>query len=333
MKKTWWIGLAVLVVGTIGGAYAWKHRPLTVAIATTTRGPAVDAVYAAGSIEPTVTQPIASKVMGRLTAILVDEGDTVRKGQVLAKLEAGDLQSTVDEAQARLKLAQTQYQRANELVQQRFVAPVELDRAKADLAAAQATVKRTQTLRDVLTLVAPADGMVLKRDGEVGQVITAGQALMTLSCCAPLRATVDVDEEDIGRVYKGQRVVLRADALPGQVLAGTVSDITPKGDPISRSYRVRIKVPNTKGLMAGMTVEANLVVTQRDKALLVPSSAVQKNNVLVVQNGAAHQQAIQVGIAGSSKTEVLSGLSDGAQVVTLPTAEITEGRRVRALQP
>ena len=132
---------------------------------------------------------------------------------------------------------------------------------------------------------------------------------------------------------KGQRVVLRADALPGQVLEGTVSDITPKGDPISRSYRVRIKVPNTKGLMAGMTVEANLVVTQRDKALLVPSSAVQKNNVWVVQNGAAHQQAIQVGIAGSSKTEVLSGLSDGVQVVTLPTAEITEGRRVRALQP
>ena len=333
VKKTWLIGLAVLAAGTIGGTYAWKHRPLTVTVATTTRGPAVDAVYAAGSVEPTVTQPIASKVMGRLTAVLVDEGDTVRKGQVLAKLEAGDLQSTVDEAQARLKLAQAQYQRAQDLVQQRFVAPVELDRAKADLDAAQATVKRTQTLRDVLTLVAPADGTVLKRDGEVGQVITAGQTLMTLSCCAPLRATVDVDEEDIGRVYKGQRVVLRADALPGQVIEGSVGDITPKGDPISRSYRVRIKLPNTKGLMAGMTVEANLVLTQREKALLVPSTAVQKDRVWVVQNGAAHQQAIQVGIAGSSKTEVLSGLTDGAQVITVPPVELTEGRRVRVQQP
>ncbi|MGE5452945.1 MAG: efflux RND transporter periplasmic adaptor subunit [Acidobacteriota bacterium] len=338
MSKTWWIAGVVVLAAAAGGAYAWRQRPLDVALAQPTRGPAVDAVYAAGSIEPTVTQPIASKVMGRLTAILADEGDTVRKGQVLARLEAGDLQSTVDEAQARLKLAQAQFARTQELVKQRFVAPVELDRVQADLDAAQATVKRTQALRDVLTLVAPADGTVLKRDGEVGQVIPAGQVLMTMACCAPLRATVDVDEEDIGRVYKGQRVVLRADALPGQTLQGQVSDITPKGDPVSRSYRVRIQLSRTQGLLAGMTVEANLIVTQRDKALLVPSTAVQKDAhqkdaVWVTQNGRAHRQPIQVGIAGTSKTEVLSGLSDGAHVVTLPPPDLAEGRAIRALQP
>lgn len=338
MSKKWWIAVAVVLAAAGGGTYAWRHRPLNLALVQPTRGPAVDAVYAAGSVEPTVTQPIASKVMGRLTAVLVDEGDTVRKGQVLARLEAGDLQSSVDEAQARHKWAQAQYARTQELVKQHFVAPVELDRARADLDAAQATVKRTQSLRDVLTLVAPADGTILKRDGEVGQVIPAGQVLMTMSCCAPLRATVDVDEEDIGRVHKGQLVVLRADALPGQTLQGQVSDITPKGDPISRSYRVRIKLGSTQGLLAGMTVEANLVLTQRDKALLVPSTAVQKDTdqkdtVWVVHNGRAHRQPIQVGIAGTAKTEVLSGLADGAQVVTLPTPDLLEGRAVRAPQP
>ena len=161
---------------------------------------------------------------------------------------------------------------------------------------------------------------------------------MTMSCCAPLRATVDVDEEDIGRVHKGQLVVLRADALPGQTLQGQVSDITPKGDPISRSYRVRIKLDKTQGLLAGMTVEANLILTQRDKALLVPSTAVQKDadqkdTVWVVQNGRAHRLPIQVGIVGTAKTEVLSGLPDNAQVVTLPTPDLTEGRAVRAPKP
>lgn len=339
--------VAVLAIAG-GGSYAWQHRPLTLAYAQPTRGPAVDAVYAAGSIEPTVTQPIASRVMGRLTAVLVDEGDTVRKGQVLARLEAGDLQSSVDEALARQKWAKVQYARTQELVKQHFVAPVELDRAQADLDAAQATVNRTQALRDVLTLVAPADGVILKRDGEVGQVIPAGQVLMTLSCCAPLRATVDVDEEDIGRVHKGQLVVLRADALPGKTLQGQVNDITPKGDPVSRSYRVRIKLDSIQGLLAGMTVEANLILTQREKALLVPSTAVikaverkeadgkasdQKDAVWVVQNGHAHRQAIQVGIAGNTKTEVLSGLADGTQVVTQPTPDLNEGRAVRAPQP
>ncbi|MDE1998711.1 MAG: efflux RND transporter periplasmic adaptor subunit [Burkholderiales bacterium] len=333
MSKKWWIALPVVLAVGLGIGYAWKHRPLDVTVTPVTRGPAIDAVYAAGSIEPTVTIPIASKVTGRLVALLADEGDTVRKGQVLAKLDAGDLQSSVDEALAREKLARAQYERTRELVAQHFLAQVELDRAKSDLDAAQATVKRAQSLRDYLSLTAPADGMVLRRDGEVGQVLTAGQVLMSLACCAPLRATVDVDEEDIGRVRKGQLVVLRADALPGQTLKGTVSEITPKGDPVSRSYRVRIQLDRTQGLLAGMTVEANLVVTQRDNALLVPSTAVVKDSVWIMQDGRAHQQAVKIGIAGTSKTEILSGLPADAKVVTVPPADLTEGRALRAGQP
>ena len=330
MIKKWWIGLPLALACVGGGSYLWVTRPLELPLTQITRGPAVEAVYAAGSIEPTVTLPVASKVMGRLTAVLAQEGDAVRKGQVLAKMEAGDLQSAVDEAQARERLAQAQFARTKELVQQHFLAPVELDRVRSDLEAAQASVKRTQALRDVLTLVAPADGTVLRRDGEVGQVLTAGQVLMTLSCCAPLRATVDVDEEDIGRVHKGQAVVLRADALPGRTLKGQVQDITPKGDPVSRSYRVRIQLDKTEGLMAGMTVEANLIVTQREQAWLIPSTAVQKDTVWVVKDGRARKQTVRVGIAGTSKTEILSGLNPDTQVIVQPPAELTEGRAVRA---
>ncbi|HEX5311016.1 efflux RND transporter periplasmic adaptor subunit [Aquabacterium sp.] len=332
MIKKWWIGLPLALACVGGGTYLWVSRPLELPLTQITRGPAVEAVYAAGSIEPTVTLPVASKVMGRLTAVLAQEGDAVRKGQVLAKMEAGDLQSAVDEAQARERLAQAQFARTKELVQQHFLAPVELDRVRSDLEAAQASVKRTQALRDVLTLVAPADGTVLRRDGEVGQVLTAGQVLMTLSCCAPLRATVDVDEEDIGRVHKGQAVVLRADALPGRTLKGQVQDITPKGDPVSRSYRVRIQLDKTEGLMAGMTVEANLIVTQREQAWLIPSTAVQKDTVWVVREGRAQKQAVRIGIAGTSKTEILSGLNPDTPVIVQPPADLSEGRAVRGLK-
>lgn len=337
MNKKWLISITLAAVAVGGGVYAWKNKPLLADLSTVSRGPAIDAVYAAGSIEPSVTQPIASKVMGRLTEVLVEEGATVKKGQVLARMEAGDLQSAVDEAQARLRLAQAQYQRAQELVRQQFVAPVELDRTRADLEAAQAAVRRTQTLRDVLTLVAPADGVILKRDAEVGQVVTAGQAFMTMSCCAPLRATVDVDEEDIARVFKGQKVALRADAQPGKILSGTVKDITPKGDPISRSYRVRIQLASTEGLMPGMTVEANLIVTERPNTLLVPSTAVvpdgKGHKVWLVEQERARAQTVQIGIAGSSKTEILSGLKDGLTVLATPTPEVGEGRRIQAKQP
>ena len=111
---------------------------------------------------------------------------------------------------------------------------------RADLDAAAASGRRAETQRDFMALTPPADGLIIRRDGEIGQFIPAGQAVFYLSCCAPLRVTAEVDEEDISRVHIGQKVVLRADALPGEILDGHVSEITPKGDPVARSYRVRV---------------------------------------------------------------------------------------------
>jgi len=116
---------------------------------------------------------------------------------------------------------------------------------------AEAAVKRAQAQRDYNQLVAPADGIVLRRDGEPGQFVAAGQAVLTLACCAPLRVSAEVDEEDIPRVVVGQKVTLRTDALPGRLFDGEVADITPKGDPVSRSYRVRIRLADAPAVDAG----------------------------------------------------------------------------------
>jgi multidrug efflux pump subunit AcrA (membrane-fusion protein) len=136
-----------------------------------------------------------------------------------------------------------------------------------------------------MALTTPSDGLIIRRDGEIGQFIPAGQAVFYLSCCAPLRVSAEVDEEDIARVQVGQKVVLRADALPGVILDGKVSEITPKGDPVARSYRVRVKLADPSQLKVGMTVDANLIVAERPDALLVPATAVQDNAVWTSMKG------------------------------------------------
>uniref|UniRef100_UPI0025FABDDF efflux RND transporter periplasmic adaptor subunit n=1 Tax=uncultured Thiocystis sp. TaxID=1202134 RepID=UPI0025FABDDF len=242
MSKKWSLTLTIIVVMSIGGWLWWRESPVAVTVVYPTRGPAVEAIYATGTVEPSVMLPIASRAAGNLIELPVDEGDQVRKGQTLARLDDADLANTVQELDARARLARLNLQRMQELAQRKVVAAVDLDQARAELEAAEAVLRRAKAQRGFLTLSSPADGLIIRRDGEVGQFIPAGQAVFTLSCCAPLRVTADVDEEDIPRVRVGQKVVLHADALPDQVFDGEVSQITPKGDPVARTFRVRIRL-------------------------------------------------------------------------------------------
>jgi len=306
----------------------WRLGPTAVQVVQPTRATAVEAIYATGSVEPTVMLPIAPRVAGTLAVLEVDEGSRVHKGQVLARLEDTDLVNTVDELTARARYARENFERTEDLVRRGFVSPGELDRTRSDMDAADASLKRARTLRGFTALVAPADGLIIRRDGEVGQYFAAGQALFYLSCCAPLRVSVEVDEEDIVGVHVGQKVVLRTDALPGRALDGEVSQVTPKGDPVARSYRVRIRLDDPSLLKVGMTVDANLIVAERPDALLVPSACVQGGNVWVVRDGRLHRQAVRIGVLGAERTEILEGLDPAAHVVVAPVDGLTEEHRV-----
>ena len=330
MKKRWpWILFTVAIVA-IAAAFWWRERPVPVSIVSPTRGPAVEAIYATGTVEPTVMLPIAPRTGARLIELNADEGSKVRKGQVLARLDDADLASTVEELEARARYARAQHTRTVELVAKGFVSKAESDRTRSELDAAEAAVRRARSQKDFMALTAPEDGLIIKRDGERGQFIPAGQAVFFLSCCAPLRVSAEVDEEDIGRVHPGQKVVLRADALPGVVLDGKVKEITPKGDPVARSYRVRIELADPERLKVGMTVDANLIVAERDNALLVPASAVHDNAVWIVgSDNRVRRQKVRTGVTGSGRTEILEGLAADARIVDSPPADLREGHLVR----
>ena len=336
MQRTTKIALVVAALVAAAAAVAWSQWPARVEIAPVTRGPAVEAVYATGTVEPTVMTPLAPRSAGRLAAIQVEEGARVRRGQVLARIEAADLDQTVQEMSAREQLARTQYERTRDLVAQKFVSPAELDRTRTELQAAQAAVRRAQAQRDYNQLVAPADGIVLRRDGEPGQFVAAGQAVLTLACCAPLRVSAEVDEEDIARVLVGQKAMLRTDALPGRLFEGEVAEITPKGDPVSRSYRVRIRLADAPAvdagpLRTGMTMDANLIVSRRESALLVPSRALKGSAVWVLEEGRVQRREVKKGVSGAERSEIVSGLAEGEMVVLSPADTLRQGQRARGV--
>jgi len=323
--------LMLLIVLAAAGAIAWwRWRPTTVETVRAMRGPAIDAVYATGIVEPSVAVPIAPRVAGRLVALKVDEGARVRRGQVLAQLENADLQHASAELEARARYARQALERASTLLQRGLGTAADRDKALADSQAADAAAARSREELAYMTLAAPADGTIIRRDGEIGQFIPVNQPIFQMATDAPLRISADVDEEDIAQVAVGQSVVIHADAFPGKVFDGNVAEITPKGDPTTRSYRVRIRFEADAPLRVGMTTESNIIVAHRDDALLLPPSALVEGRVWVVRAGRLQRVAVRAGISGDHGVEILSGLDAGAEVVAQPTDALREGQAVRA---
>lgn len=329
-----WFLLALALLAAAGVAGWWLWAPVVVNTTLVERGPAVRAVYATGTVEPTVMTPIAPRVAARLKELHADEGDMVTRGQVLARLDDTDLERTVEELDARTRFAEEQYRRTQTMFERGLGAAVDRDRAKADWEAAQAAARRASALREHMSLTAPADGQILRRDGEVGQLIPVNQPIFYLSCCAALRISAAVDEEDITQVTPGQRVLVHADAFPDRSFEAEVAEITPMGDPVTRTYRVRMTMPEDVPLRIGMTADTNIIIETRENTLLVPASAVNGNGVWVVRDGRAHHRPVRTGITGTLRTEILEGLDEGEQVVTVPPADLADGTRVQpVLEP
>lgn len=171
-------------------------------------------------------------------------------------------------------------------------------------------------------------GRIIRRDGEVGELISANQPIFYLAGTQPLRISAEVDEENIARVKAGEPVLIRADAFPGSMFQGRVAAITPRGNPTTRSYRVRIALVDQPPLKIGMTAETNIIIAERTNALLVPSSAVTAGELWVLRSGRAERVKVQVGIVGARRTEIRAGIPADQWVIADPSG-LDPGERVR----
>lgn len=323
--------LAVSAIALLGGGTALalrRYNAAAIPVVQPVRGTALRAVYATGTVEATVMIPLAARTGAKLVHLAAAEGEEVGKGQLLAQLEDTDLQKTVAELKAREDYAAAEWKRRQTLMRSNSVSRAEGEQARADWEASRAARERAEAEAGYLRITAPQDGRIIRRDGEAGEFIPAGQPVFWFSCCAPLRITAEVDEEDIPLVRAGQKVLIRADAFEGRIFHGEVQSITPKGDPVARSYRVRVSLTEPTPLQIGMTAETNIIISERSNALLIPSSALRRDSLWLVTDGRLARQQVETGARGPEQTEILGGLAEDALVVHSPTDTLEEGRAV-----
>jgi RND family efflux transporter MFP subunit len=324
---------AVLALCALAAAVWWWRvgRGPEVTVAAPMRGTAVEIVYATGAVEPVRWAKVASLIRDRIVDLCYCEGKTVAKGDVLARLDDKEVHAQLQELRAREEFAKRELSRATELMGRGVTTTQAHERMSTDLRTVQALISvQLEKLADY-TITSPMDGVVLRRDGEIGEIAEPGQILFRVGVPKPLQVVAEVNEEDIPRVAVGQTVLLRTDAFVGRRLEGKVHEMTPMGDAVAKTYRIRIALPDDTPLHVGMSVEANVVTREKAGALLIPADALQGAVVLVVDRNRVRRRAVEVGIRGTRSVEIVAGLKEGEPVASPAPADLADGARVRVV--
>nr|WP_210351543.1 efflux RND transporter periplasmic adaptor subunit [Sinorhizobium medicae] len=321
--------VAVAAAAAVGAAAFWYAlRPVPLSVVAPKRGDAAEIVYASGVVEPRVWAKVTSTVRERIVEQCNCEGERVETGDALARLDDTEAQAILGELQARLSLAQEEYRRKLALAERNTISEQTVDRARTDVAQLEALIAGQEARLAAYVLRAPSAGRVLRHDGEIGEVAELGTVLFWVGEPRPLIVEAEVNQEDIPRVEVGQKAYLRSDAFPERALEAVVDSITPKGDPVTKTYRVRLGLPEDTPLRIGMSTDVNIVVRLSRNALIIPAAAVSGTKVAVVKSRKAMLREIKTGIRGTNGVEVLSGLEESERIISPLPPDLADGTRV-----
>ena len=261
---------------------------------TVERGNIVNTVTATGTVEAVTSVDVGTQVSGIIDKVYVDFNDEVKQGQILAQLDEVPLkaqlqqsQATVDQAQAEFDFQKSNYDRLKALYEKQLISKSDYDQAvynyessKAALSNAKSAYNRSKVNLDYATIRSPIDGVVLNRAVEEGQTVAASFNTPTLftivNNLTQMEVQASVDEADIGKVEKGQRVEFTVDAYPDMQFNATVSQV--RLQPVVTNnvvtYNVILNAPNPdKRLMPGMTASANIYVDEKSNVLTLADKA------------------------------------------------------------
>lgn len=281
---------------------------------------------AEATVEAVQQAVVAAQIPGRVLEVRADAGQWVKQGEVLMRLDAREAGETTAAAEAQYINAKASYERTRRLVDQKFVSPAALDKAKAELDAAAAQRGGASAAQSHATIVAPISGLIARRHAEPGDLATPGKPLFSLYAPGGLRVVASVPQARLKEVRAAKAARVEFPEL-GQTVDAAGITVLPTVDTATHSAQVRLPLPSNAPLAAsltpGMFARAQFVLGQVVKMTVPAAAVVRRGEVTAVYVQAADGRLVlrqlrlgeTLGVAG---VEVLAGLSDGEQVVTDP---------------
>jgi RND family efflux transporter MFP subunit len=283
-----------------------------------------------GTVRAKLRAVIEAKVSGTIRQMLVAPGQSVKAGELLARLDAREIQARLDQAQALREQADRDLERFRALLGQKAITRQEFDNVQARHRVATAAVTEVETMLGYTRVTAPFDGLITRKHADVGDLAAPGKPLLEIEDTRALRLEADMPEAAIGGMALGARLRVRV-ATTNAEIEGVVSEIAPAADPLSRTFLVKLDLPAAPGLRAGQFGRVAVPVGE-SQALRVPAGAVvqrgQMELVFVVAGQRARLRLVKTGKRLGDDVELVSGVSAGEQVVVAGAASLADGQPV-----
>ena len=287
-----------------------------------------------GTIDSESASILSFEAGGKITRLLVREGDRVAKGQLLGTVSPTTLRDSHYATEVTLQQAQDAYRRMKKLHDEGVVSEIKWMDVETKLRQAEAAERIAREQLSHTSLYAPFAGVITSKDGEVGMNVLPDQPVYKIANVSAVDANFSVPESEINAISIGQKAKISVNAAGGKTFAGVVKEKGIVADAVSHTYNVRLSLLNTSGkLLPGMACSVSLESRAEHQTVIVPMGAVELDTdntrfVWIVSGGKAHRRNVSVGDFSSGGVEILSGLTGGDRVIVSGMQKVSEGMAV-----
>ena len=331
--KAYWQGASVAQVkpDTAKGGQG-SRAPLAVEVATARQDQLSDDIAAVGSLVSEESVDIAAETNGRIVEILFADSAQVATDDVLFRLDDTLVKAVVADAEARLALAQTVFDRNETLIKSKNVAQSVVDQTNTELTLAQSALALAKVQLGKLTIRAPFSGRAGFRSVSVGAYVQAGAPLVHVEKIDLLKAAFSVPELYFPQLATGQSVMVTADAVPGETFEAKISAIDPLVDINGRALRIRADLDNAaEKLRPGMLIRISVRGPSRSSVTVPEAAIVPRGNgavVFIAAGEKAQETKVRTGKRGNGAVEILEGLKAGEQVIIAGNTRLSDGAAI-----
>jgi len=304
-------------------------------VAVATRSDLAAGVVLTGSLQPYKMVRVKSQVTGTVRGVRVDRGTPVRRGQVMATIEAAGVRTQAEAARANLALAKQKLEAARTLHEAGAMSQIDFRTAQAAYEAAQAQAAQAEEAEARSTIRAPINGVVSERSVDGGEAVGMDAPLFTVVNSDTLELSGQIPVDRAARVRVGAPVAFTLTAAPDRELRGRVARIDPVADPGTRQVGVYVQLANTKHeIIGGQFATGRIVGDKVENAVVIPELAVRGQGdstyVLMVSNGRVARQAVTVGPSdkATGQVAIAKGLEGGEKVIVTPSVQLPPGTPV-----
>ena len=309
--------------------------PVPVEVAQPFRTDIFATYEATATITSDADAPVVARATGEVVEILVEEGDRVTKGQVLARLDGERLRLEMLAAKANLKQASTEYERNIDLHERGLIAASTFDALQYDLEELDATYELKKLAYDYSNIRAPISGVVSSRDIKLGQHLSKNDSAFRITDTMELIAHLQIPQSELSKFAAGNAASIEVASMPDEGFTATIARISPTIDTRNGTFRATALISNAEGNLApGMFGHFTISYEQHTDALVIPAEALidedDENTVYVVDDGEVVRRNVKIGIAADGNIEILDGLNENDVIVVVGHSGLRNGSKVLA---